>query len=195
MKNNLYKKILIDAVNGKDSGKPKPYPYLRVLNVLAYVEWYNTMAEDVNRASDALEFRKWFIMKYPGWPKDAIRDMAYMEGQPSVLEVLIGIANRIWFVEYGLRKDIPEGSQFFNTKVTWELIGNLKLDISDHAWTDADDVDAWFKVNRWLDRSFEPDGKGGLFPLTNPKKDQRKVEFWYQMQAWLIEKLSPVLEI
>ena len=31
------------------------------------------------------------------------------------------------------------------------------------------------------------DGFGGLFPLKHAKKDQRKVEIWYQLQNWLME--------
>ena len=38
-----------------------------------------------------------------------------------------------------------------------------------------------------LERRYLEDGDGGLFPLKCPRKDQRRVEIWYQMSAWVIE--------
>ena len=42
-------------------------------------------------------------------------------------------------------------------------------------------------VNRVNGRMFSRDGSGGLFPLRRFDRDQRSVEIWYQMQAWLME--------
>jgi hypothetical protein len=39
----------------------------------------------------------------------------------------------------------------------------------------------------FMDRKYEYNGKGGLFPLKFPRKDQRFVEIWYQLNAVLIE--------
>jgi hypothetical protein len=36
-------------------------------------------------------------------------------------------------------------------------------------------------------REYFPSGKGGLFPLENPREDQTKVEIWYQMHAYVME--------
>lgn len=36
-------------------------------------------------------------------------------------------------------------------------------------------------------RRYSTDGSGGLFPLSRPAEDQRQVEIWLQMNAWLIE--------
>ena len=38
-----------------------------------------------------------------------------------------------------------------------------------------------------LAREYSDNGHGGLFPLKNPKKDQRKVEIWYQMTEYINE--------
>ncbi len=50
-------------------------------------------------------------------------------------------------------------------------------------------------IDIWMYRRFDFNGFGGLFPLKwgrlrpgQRKKDQRKVEIWYQMQAYMIEK-------
>src|SRR5690242_1880944 len=35
-------------------------------------------------------------------------------------------------------------------------------------------------IQRFNDRHYRPNGQGGLFPLRNPRGDQRQVELWYQ---------------
>jgi hypothetical protein len=42
-------------------------------------------------------------------------------------------------------------------------------------------------IDQVIWRQYEPDGKGGLFPLRNPREDQREVEIWYQLNAYLLE--------
>jgi hypothetical protein len=70
----------------------------------------------------------------------------------------------------------------------WELLNNLGL--SEYA--NLDRIRSSIKeINSILStlnkREYEEDGYGGLFPLRNPGKDQRKVEIWYQMSAYLLE--------
>ena len=38
-----------------------------------------------------------------------------------------------------------------------------------------------------LDREYDYDGSGGLFPLHHPEEDQRNVEYWVQMNAFVME--------
>ena len=38
-----------------------------------------------------------------------------------------------------------------------------------------------------LDRRYEPNGQGGLFPLRSSDQDQRSVELIYQMYAYIME--------
>ena len=45
------------------------------------------------------------------------------------------------------------------------------------------------RVDVFLDRAYSPDGTGGLFPLHEPDEDQRQVELWYQMSAYLLERV------
>ena len=53
---------------------------------------------------------------------------------------------------------------------------------------DENDVEKLLeRVKKFLNREYDKDGTFGLFPLKNPKKDQRKVEIWYQMMAYIIE--------
>ena len=38
-----------------------------------------------------------------------------------------------------------------------------------------------------VERRYKRSGEGGLFPLKNAAKDQRKVEIWYQLSSYLLE--------
>ncbi len=42
-------------------------------------------------------------------------------------------------------------------------------------------------LRRFNDRLYRPNGQGGLFPLRNPRGDQRQVELWYQLGYYLTE--------
>ena len=82
-----------------------------------------------------------------------------------------------------------EGDHTRSESYFWRLVSNLGL----YRCTD----DKWYAMNgeffvddavcRVNDRLYNADGSGGLFPLRQASKDQRAVEIWYQMQAWLLE--------
>jgi hypothetical protein len=37
----------------------------------------------------------------------------------------------------------------------------------------------------FVERKYDPNGYGGLFPLRCPKHDQREIEIWYQFNEYL----------
>ena len=72
----------------------------------------------------------------------------------------------------------------------WHMIQNLGLEqktdaymLAPHQQEDIQDV-----VDRVIWRQYDPNGHGGLFPMTNPHEDQRKVELWYQVNSYLLER-------
>lgn len=97
----------------------------------------------------------------------------------SVLEMLVGLSRRI--PEMVSDK---EPAQWF-----WEMIDNLDLSrYSDDAYYNEGGI-VYVRdiVLNMMKRNYTYGGDGGLFPLRNPKKDQRKVEIWYQLQNYLNE--------
>ena len=40
-------------------------------------------------------------------------------------------------------------------------------------------------INRFLNREYEPDGRGGLFRIKNCKRDLTDVEIWFQLCFYL----------
>lgn len=110
-------------------------------------------------------------------------------GKASVLEVLVMMAESM----YDLLDELDGEDQ--RPIYFWEMIDNLGLiGYSDRFFKEIGDKRPIFerrivkKVRIWLDRAFEYDGKGSIFPLMEPKEDQRNVDLWYQMQAYLIER-------
>lgn len=125
------------------------------------------IANDDNRIADGLDIRyEWCERK--GLEIDST--------SCSFLEVLIGISRRMSF----MMSEPPEGW-------AWQLLINLGL----HRMYDPmlykmkQDTDAI--LDRVIWRTYGSDGEGGFFPLSNPQKDQKEVEIWYQMDSYIGE--------
>lgn len=128
--------------------------------------WQFTL--DENRAAGGLNLRSKYAYEFGV----AVSDVG--SGPCSVLEMLIALSDRM--VET-LTMDI---SDWF-----WTLIGNLGLDqfYDDHF--DARGVD--YILDVWLDRKYEANGNGSIFPLTRYSGDCRNLDTWGQMNAWIAE--------
>lgn len=65
----------------------------------------------------------------------------------------------------------------------WGMITNLGLgsmsDSNFNEWL-VNDI-----VTRFLDRDYEPDGRGGLFTVKNWNRDMRTAEIWHQLMAYI----------
>lgn len=107
----------------------------------------------------------------------------YFSEDCSMLELLIALAFRCESIMADQNGDIPMKEWF------WMMLGNVGLD----KFTDVEHYDNWEGgivddiLNRIIDRTYHRNGRGGLFPLKSHKKDQRKVELWYQMSSYLVE--------
>lgn len=156
--------------------------YLLLLKDLRHIPFMTILELDSNREEDGKNYREEYAL-YEAHSLNALR--AIEDDDCSVLEVLVSIAERIGFelttTEVGEDNDI---SQYF-----WRMIRNLGLDIfDDENYAENGGFSAVLEiVATWLDRTYSPDGTGGLFPLRHPDYDQRDVEIWYQMQAYLEE--------
>lgn len=129
------------------------------------------IANDDNRVEDGRELRYEFL--------DSVhissRDPNWLEQGCSVLEMLIGVSERLSFLD-----DRTALSWF------WELLNNLGLNgCTDSNYDSAyvDDI-----LTTLVFRQYEPNGQGGLFPMHNPRQDQRKVEIWYQLNQYILEQ-------
>lgn len=168
---------LYSKIDNRKNRNPK-WQYSILAEQLYTKEFVWFVPNDDNRNADGIELRKIFLeetgIEYPG------HQWMYMSS--SILELLLGLANRLSFL------DQRPASVWF-----WEMITNLGLL---HANDAEYDINIELEVDKILDvfiwRLYNPDGSGGLFPLEHPTKDQTKVELWYQMSAYVMEKMHDV---
>lgn len=138
-----------------------------------------SVANDANRALDGELLRQRFVnetsMKLDGNP-----------GECRVLEFMVALAHRMHETTYD-----PE---YPDAVPDWfmELLINLGLDENKMLSHQPNEQTFVYAIEHALylvvKRKYAWDGKDGLFPLKRPRNDQRKVEVWYQMMAYLNEK-------
>ena len=65
------------------------------------------------------------------------------------------------------------------------MFDNLGLKEMTNGKVDANNGYILDIIDRFLYREYEKDGTGGLFRTSNPDKDMREEEIWYQMMEYL----------
>ena len=148
--------------------------YWALIRQLYVKEFVWLVANDDNRVEDGRELRLEFLRD-----QDYNQvDQAWLDLGCSTLEMLIALARRAAF-EAGK----SPGHWF------WEMLDNVGLrDYTDSNLTRYSEGEIDEIVNRIIFRTYAVDGSGGLFPLKEPAPDQRKVELWYQLNAYLLER-------
>lgn len=138
-------------------------------------KWSKQFPDDENRAKDGLFLRELFA-DYYGMEVGEIG----IDWKPcSCLEMIIAIARRIEYEIVAIpgKENVP--------KWFWTFMRNLGLDPSDAGVEDINYVDSC--INKWLDRDFQRNGKGGIFMVSDNYFDMRKMSIWKQMNAVLNE--------
>jgi hypothetical protein len=152
----------------------KPYGYSRLITALYDKPFKWFIPHDDNRAVEGLKLREIYCEEYR-LPIERVR----FNSEVSLLEVIIGLSIRCFLA----LEDNPD-----NVRVEdwfWILIRNTGLDLFDDENYLDNMVD--LTMNKVINRTYTPSGRGGLFPLNGRHKDQRKVELWYQMSLYLVE--------
>lgn len=158
----------------------------RFFNILHSMAYIPIMELDRNREMDGLGLRDVYIR---GYGIDSTCSDLVVDSPCSVLEFLVSLANKMDYI-YS-----PTEQRYLNT-LFWEIMENIGLGYlttTDHD-VEIDPSAFYDRVQSAIDmvqnRTYQPDGTGNLFPLQNPKEDQRNVEVWYQMNQYLIEKMG-----
>ena len=138
------------------------------------------VGKDSNRIEDALRLREDFIVEQLSREDESL--VAAFKLRPvSLLEILISLAYRM--------EDVMEIDRF--PMWFWEMLSNLGMEEFDNDNFNRFSIRKINQIiNKFLNRRYDYDGNGGLFPLKDPPKDQREEEIWYQMSAYLIENYS-----
>jgi hypothetical protein len=148
-----------------------------LLEKLQSMEFYAFVPNDDNRAVDGTHIRDVFC------EEEGQHALSFCpDGPCTVLEMLIGLAYRLEF-ETAQSKYEKSPREWF-----WILVDNLGLtEYDNHFYTDEVDNHVEDVITCLLERHYASNGEGGLFPLHHARLDQRKVEIWYQMSAYIIE--------
>lgn len=158
---------LVEQLHFNDKG------YENLIEDLHNTPFEVILDRDNDRIGDAEGLRKKYLNGY-GITGDF--KMLYPIG---ILEVLTALAIRIDAEYIGNPAD-PQPNIIF-----WEMLCNLGLDKYDNRHFNGDYINEIVYV--FINRMYDFNGYGGLFPLKNPRNDQKNVEIWSQMKAYLSE--------
>lgn len=149
----------------------------QLLKQLYISPFYGHVPNDDNRAADGKDLRIEFLQETGYRLADPFG--LWFDLECSVLEMVVAISRRAAFEDESLGLPV----EWF-----WRLVHNLGLD----GYTDdVFEISIQEEVEEVLDRlnrrTYQFDGQGGLFPLRHATQDQRTVELWTQMSAYLLE--------
>ena len=158
--------------------EPRNLSFHSLLMYLFNRDYIPACEMDVCRATDGINLRYRFATE---------NDIPYVkidsvfQGVPcSMLEMMVALAIRI---EEHIMEDRSMGNrvgQWF-----WNMIVSLGLAAMDD--NRFDDYRADGIIDRFLSRTYQPNGAGSLFTLSRPTIDMRTIDIWYQLMAYLNE--------
>jgi hypothetical protein len=160
----------VGLVDKRRNNKAKTYwTLLRLLHGKEFT-WHN-IDLDANRADDGKNLRLRFLDETGRHSEGDFGQFGC-----SMLELLVALSF-----------DLAWNSDDQMDKWFWVLIKNLGLFGCSDAYPPSelmfDNI-----INKFINRDYDADGHGGLFPLQEPTQDQRRVELHYQAQAYLMEQ-------
>lgn len=151
--------------------------YSKLFKRLHETEFVYILPMDSNRKSDGEDLRYRFAYE---------KERSYAEigslldiRPASVLEVMVALAIRC---EESIMDDPKYGNR--SAQWFWEMVVTLGLGNMDDDHYDETYVD--MVLYRFMNRQYEPDGRGGLFHIEG--QDLRGVEIWTQMN-WYLDRI------
>lgn len=152
--------------------------YKKLFMKLYFTEFTYTIPQDENRREDGLSLRYRYSYEQIGTPNL----ISYINRPCSVLEMMVALAIRC-------EEDIMDDPAYGDRTEQWfgGMLKSLGISLMDDDRYDDEKVD--YILNRFLNRAYSPDGKGGLFTLKRPWVDMRTVDIWGQLCYFLDEKL------
>lgn len=132
---------------------------------------------DMNRAIDGTDLRYRFAAVMGD---ESIANI--LDDPCTVLEMILALSIRC---EETIMDDPAYGdrtSQWF-----WNMMSNLGLSMMTDEKFNRDYVNK--VIYNFLERNYDPDGKGGLFYIRNVKADLRNIEIWTQL-CWYLDNFA-----
>lgn len=175
---NEYFEWLSKFVEGKHTSVK--VSYRKLLMFLHRIPFRWSIDNDENRADDGVDLRFRFAIK-KGHEEDPDEILDILKGPCSVLEMMVALAIRC---EENIMDDPAMGNrtgQWFWSMITNLGLGNMYDDRFDKE--KAEEI-----IERFLDREYQSNGRGGLFFVRSCDRDLRDYEIWYQM-CWYLDTI------
>lgn len=144
--------------------------YKETLLQLDNVAFYSLIPNDDNRGLDGVQLRVVYEDE-----SGIFLSEDYLHDPCTLLEMLIALAERMAYIIF----DPAKNDEPNNVSCFWQLVKNLKLK--------PQAMNNYVLIETFLERNYAPSGDGGLFPLLSTREDQRDIEIWYQMMAYIEE--------
>ena len=152
----------------------------QLFRLLHETEFIYILEMDGNRADDGIDLRYRFAFD-SGYNERTI-DEVIGDEPCSILEMMVALAQRC---EEHITDDPDSGNR--TGKWFFEMIESLGLlDMDDGHFEKVIAADI---LNRFMRREYRPDGRGGLFTISDSEHDMREAEIWYQMMWYLNENI------
>lgn len=149
---------------------PPDKSFNEMFSIMHNTEFHWTVPNDDNRLQDGIDLRSDFL--------NGRRAKLHLFGA-TFLEIVVSLSQRLAF----------QTSQPAN-RWAWRLIKNIRLNKMSDPLTREKVSIVKDTLDTLIWRTYREDGRGGFFPLKHPDEDQTKVEIWYQMNKYIIERSS-----
>lgn len=153
--------------------------YRKLFMLLHDIDFDFYIRDDLNRAIDGTDLRSRFAISVK--KDESIIDI--LDDRPcSVLEMMLALAIRC-------EETIMDNPQYGDRtgQWFWNMISNLGLKrMTDDVFNKKIATD---KIYIFMERRYEPDGRGGLFHINDCKEDLRNVEIWTQL-CWYLNNFN-----
>ena len=176
---DIYYNYLCDMVFPDELDRKR---YERLLRTLDNIEFRYSIAMDENRYSDGINLRYRFGYEYE-FHQSMIRAMLDIS-KCSVLEMMVALALRC-------EEHIMSDPDIGNRITKWFRVMLKSLGLINMTDDNFNRLVVEETINNFLDRRYEPNGRGGLFVINNRTQDMTKVEIWYQM-CWYLDTILDI---
>jgi hypothetical protein len=129
---------------------------------------------DENRIADGSELRNEFLKTSKA---HLLYQTELIYEDASVFEILVGLAIR---ADRMIEKSVSDWFWIFLTNLGLQKFNDEHVCVRPIYQVDR-------AIRKFNHRTYRANGVGGIFPLEKPLTDQRRVELWYQMGAYMTE--------
>ena len=188
--NNLSELYLVWLINLINADNYKGKSYIKLCSLLNKIPFKPVIKLDENRLSDVQSLlRETYIQSQSEWYRLTNDDIMELPTWPvSFLELIISLAMRI---DLDFMREI---NGIDNTRIYfWVLVRNLGiLEFDDEHWGEDAIISIVNRLNIVQNRTYDPNGNGGLFPLENAEMDQRNVQIWNQLCQFVNQRFLKI---